>query len=76
MQQKKHPQHANLLLAFQKLPPQYKREVLDFVGYLSSKPTSPTDEATAEILADSKMVNGIKKALQEVKSGKVKPVKF
>ncbi len=53
-----------------RLPEKRLREVIDFVEYLDKKESA---EATREILADKQLLEGIKKGIEDLKTGRCKP---
>lgn len=52
-----------------KLPESCLKEVIDFAEYLESKEEI---EATQEILADKKLLEGIKAGIEDLKAGRCK----
>ncbi len=57
------------MASISRLPGNRIREVIDFVEYLEKKESA---EVTGEILADKKLLEGIKKGIGDLKAGRCK----
>lgn len=53
-----------------RLPKKRLKEVIDFAEYLEKKEET---EATAEILADKKLLDAIKAGIEDLRAGRLKP---
>ena len=58
-----------VIASIDRLPGKRLKEVIDFVEYLEKKESA---EATAEILADKQLLEGIKKGVEDLKAGRCK----
>jgi len=58
-----------VIAGIDRLPGKRLKEVIDFVEYLEKKESA---EATGEILADKRLLKGIRKGVEDLKAGRCK----
>jgi ribosomal protein L18 len=58
-----------VIASIDRLPGKRLKEVVDFVEYLENKESA---EATGEILADKRLLEGIRKGVEDLKAGRCK----
>ncbi len=66
---------TELLHKFRSLPQLAKQETLDFVAFLAWR-AETSEEATAELTADTQVLSTIRKGISDYKAGEIKKVVF